>query len=57
VTAVNLVYRKIAKEFDIVVIKTRKISEVHKKSNWHIDRMHPGPAGHFLLARNIEYPN
>lgn len=53
VTAVNLVYRKIAKEFDIVVIKTRKISEVHNKSNWHIDRMHPGPAGHFLLARNI----
>jgi len=53
VTAVNAVYRKIALEFDVVSIKTRKIPAVHQKSNWHIDRMHPGPAGHFLLARYI----
>ena len=53
VNAVNAVYRKIALEFDVVSIKTRKIPTVHQKSNWHIDRMHPGPAGHFLLARFI----
>ena len=53
VNAVNAVYRKIALEFDVVSIKTRKIPTVHQKSNWHIDRMHPGPAGHFLLARYI----
>lgn len=53
VTAVNAVYRKIALEFDVVSIKTRKIPTVHQKSNWHIDRMHPGPAGHFLLSRYI----
>ena len=53
VNAVNAVYRKIALEFDVVSIKTRKIPTVHQKSNWHIDRMHPGPAGHFILARFI----
>jgi len=53
VNAVNAVYRKIALEFDVVSIKTRKIPAVHQKSNWHIDRMHPGPAGHFILARFI----
>ena len=53
VNAVNVVYRKVAAEFDIVTVKTRKIDGVHNRSNWHIDRMHPGPAGHFMLARNI----
>jgi lysophospholipase L1-like esterase len=53
VNAVNAVYRKVALEFEIVTIKTRAISNVHDLRNWHIDRMHPGPAGHFMLARNI----
>ena len=53
VNAVNTVYRKIALEFEIVSIKTRLIEDVHNPRNWHIDRMHPGPAGHFMLARNI----
>jgi lysophospholipase L1-like esterase len=53
VTAVNAIYRKIALEFEIITIKTRKIGDVHNRSNWHIDRMHPGPAGHFMLARSV----
>ena len=53
VTAVNAVYRKVALEFEIITIKTRKINDVHNRQNWHIDRMHPGPTGHFLLARSV----
>jgi lysophospholipase L1-like esterase len=53
VNAVNAVYRKIALEFEIVSVKTRSIEDVHNLRNWHIDRMHPGPAGHFMLARKI----
>ena len=53
VNAVNAVYRKVALEFEIVTIKTRAINDVHNLRNWHIDRMHPGPAGHFMLARSI----
>lgn len=53
VNAVNAVYRKVALEFEIVTVKTRSINNVHDRKNWHIDRMHPGPEGHFMLARNI----
>jgi lysophospholipase L1-like esterase len=53
VNAVNAVYRKVALEFEIVTVKTRAINNVHDRKNWHIDRMHPGPEGHFMLARNI----
>jgi lysophospholipase L1-like esterase len=53
VNAVNAVYRKVALEFEIVTVKTRAINNVHDRKNWHIDRMHPGPQGHFMLARNI----
>lgn len=55
VNAVNAVYQRIASEFEIVTIKTRVISNVHDRHNWHIDRMHPGPRGHFLLARQIAH--
>jgi lysophospholipase L1-like esterase len=53
VTAVNTVYQSVAERFEIVSIKTRSIEDVHNLRNWHIDRMHPGPVGHFMLARNI----
>ena len=53
VNAVNAVYRKVALEFEIVTVKTRAINNVHDRKNWHIDRMHPGPVGHYMLARNI----
>lgn len=53
VNAVNAVYQRVALEFEIITIKTRSINDVHNLKNWHIDRMHPGPAGHFMLARNI----
>jgi lysophospholipase L1-like esterase len=53
VNAVNAVYRKVALEFEVVTVKTRAINNVHDRKNWHIDRMHPGPQGHFMLARDI----
>jgi len=53
VDAVNACYRKIASEFDVVLIRTRDLPDVHAIHNWHIDRMHPGPNGHQLLAREM----
>jgi lysophospholipase L1-like esterase len=53
VEAVNEVYQQIANELDVVLIKTREIPDVHNLQNWHIDRMHPGPRGHNLLAREM----
>lgn len=53
VDAVNAVYEKIAEEFDIILIRTRNIPHVHDVKNWHIDRMHPGPFGHQILAREM----
>ncbi|MEI8066359.1 MAG: SGNH/GDSL hydrolase family protein [Actinomycetes bacterium] len=53
VNAANSVYHRIAAEFNIVLIRTRKIPNVHDKANWHVDRMHPGPIGHQLLANEI----
>ena len=50
VDAVNSVYRQVAQELDLILIKTREIPDVHNLQNWHIDRMHPGPYGHKLLA-------
>jgi lysophospholipase L1-like esterase len=53
VEAVNAVYRKIADELEIILIKTREIPDVHNLRNWHIDRMHPGERGHKILAREV----
>lgn len=53
VNAANAVYHQIAAETNIVLIRTRKIPNVHDKRNWHVDRMHPGPLGHQLLANEI----
>jgi len=53
VNAVNQVYQKIETEFECVLIRTREIPDVHDLVNWHVDRMHPGPRGHQLLAREM----
>lgn len=53
VNAVNAVYREVADELNIILIKTREIPDVHHLRNWHIDRMHPGPYGHKLLATEM----
>ena len=53
VEAVNTVYHRLAQELDLVLIKTREIPDVHNLGNWHVDRMHPGPAGHQLLAHEM----
>jgi len=53
VNAVNNVYYQVARELDLILIRTRNIPQVHDIENWHIDRMHPGPRGHQLLAREM----
>jgi lysophospholipase L1-like esterase len=53
VDAVNHVYERVCRELDILLIRTREIPNVHELKNWHIDRMHPGPRGHQLLAREM----
>lgn len=53
VDAVNEVYEEVAHELGIILIRTRQIPDVHNLRNWHIDRMHPGPFGHQLLAREM----
>lgn len=53
VNAVNGVYEAVAHELEVILIKTREIPNVHDLRNWHIDRMHPGPQGHQLLAREM----
>ncbi len=53
VNAVNSVYYQVARELDLILIYTRSIPHVHDVANWHIDRMHPGPRGHQLLAREM----
>lgn len=55
VNAVNGVYYQVAHELDLILIRTRNIPQVHDLSNWHIDRMHPGPKGHQMLAREMAY--
>lgn len=55
VNSVNGVYYQVARELDLILIRTRNIPQVHDISNWHIDRMHPGPRGHQLLAREMAY--
>ncbi|MEI6039003.1 MAG: GDSL-type esterase/lipase family protein [Actinomycetes bacterium] len=53
VDSVNAVYEKVASELDVILIRTREIPDVHDLRNWHIDRMHPGPFGHQILAREM----
>ena len=53
VNAVNQVYYTVAEELDVILVRTRQIPNVHDLRNWHIDRMHPGPYGHQLLAREM----
>ncbi len=50
INAVNDVYRELANVFPLIPIKTREISGVNDKKNWHVDLLHPGPRGHALLA-------
>ena len=53
VNAVNEVYYRVSEELDLLLIRTRQIPDVHNKKNWHIDRMHPSPLGHQILARTM----
>lgn len=50
VDAVNAVYQELAESFPIIPIRVRDIAGVHDRKNWHVDLLHPGPRGHYLLA-------
>lgn len=51
VDAVNQVYQDLAQKFPLISIKARQIEGVNNRENWHVDLLHPGPKGHFLLAK------
>lgn len=50
VDAVNQVTRSVANEFGAILVNTRKMSDIYRLENWHIDRMHPSKIGHQRLA-------
>jgi len=50
INAVNQAIDKLAREFDVEVLRTRRISGIYERKVWHIDRMHPSKYGHQLMA-------
>ncbi len=50
INAVNNVIQNLAREFDVEVLYTRRISGIYDRKVWHVDRMHPSKYGHQLMA-------
>jgi lysophospholipase L1-like esterase len=53
INAVNGVIQNLAREFDVEVLHTRRISGIYERKVWHIDRMHPSKYGHQLMATHF----
>jgi len=53
INAVNQVIDKLSREFDVEVLRTRRISGIYERKVWHIDRMHPSKYGHQLMASHF----
>lgn len=53
INAVNGVIQSLAREFDVEVLHTRRISGIYERKVWHIDRMHPSKYGHQLMASHF----
>lgn len=53
INAVNGVTQSLAREFDVEVLQTRRISGIYERKVWHIDRMHPSKYGHQLMASHF----
>jgi lysophospholipase L1-like esterase len=53
INAVNQAIDKLAREFDVEVLRTRHISGIYERKVWHIDRMHPSKYGHQLMATHF----
>jgi lysophospholipase L1-like esterase len=53
INAVNQAIDKLAREFDVEVLRTRRISGIYERKVWHIDRMHPSKYGHQLMATHF----
>jgi lysophospholipase L1-like esterase len=53
INAVNQAIDKLAREFDVEVLRTRRISGIYERKVWHIDRMHPSKHGHQLMATHF----
>jgi lysophospholipase L1-like esterase len=47
---VNAALRWAASKTNAFLIETIDREEIYDRNNWHIDRMHPGPRGHQILA-------
>ena len=47
---VNAALRWAMSKTNAVLIETIDREEIYDRKNWHIDRMHPGPRGHQILA-------
>lgn len=53
INSVNGVIQSLAREFDVEVLHTRRISGIYERKVWHIDRMHPSKYGHQLMASHF----
>ena len=53
IDAVNAVTLSLAKEFDAIILRTRKLENIYDRKVWHVDRMHPSKFGHQLIATNF----
>ncbi|MFM1826579.1 MAG: hypothetical protein RLZZ37_1214 [Actinomycetota bacterium] len=50
VLQINAAIRWVGTKSDAFIIETINRDNVYDKINWHIDRMHPSPIGHQLIA-------
>jgi hypothetical protein len=53
INAVNSVIQNLAREFEVEVLYTRRISGIYDRKVWHVDRMHPSKYGHQLMATHF----
>lgn len=53
INSVNGVIQSLAREFDVEVLHTRRISGIYERKVWHFDRMHPSKYGHQLMANHF----
>ena len=51
IDSVNEVYERIAKDFELILLRTRALPNIYDLKFWHFDRMHPSTQGHLVLAK------
>ena len=53
IDAVNEVYERLCKEFEVVFLNTRSLEGIYSPELWHFDRMHPSSFGHQTIAHHF----